>query len=161
MPDVPDLTSLTIMLILATAIIVPQIRLYDIKKRWIFRCAVICLAVVIYLIAVIPHLKTYPPTVDHTVYITNTGEKYHAGDCRHLRSSKIPITLGDAIQKGYGDCYHCATPAYRTEYITVTFRDLYPRESLKVVGLAALAISVYIGFHILLYWLSKRCKNRK
>ncbi len=30
---------------------------------------------------------------EHTVFITKTGSKYHADDCRYLSRSKIPIEL--------------------------------------------------------------------
>lgn len=42
-----------------------------------------------------------------TVYITNTGKKYHKGSCSYLSKSKIPITLNDAKTKGYGSCSKC------------------------------------------------------
>jgi len=34
-----------------------------------------------------------------TVYITRTGKKYHAEDCRYLRRSKIPISLKKARRR--------------------------------------------------------------
>ncbi len=42
-----------------------------------------------------------------TVYITNTGEKYHSSGCRYLRKSKIPISLQNAISRGYSPCSKC------------------------------------------------------
>lgn len=42
-----------------------------------------------------------------TVYITNTGSKYHNPGCRYLKKSKIPISLGDAIAQGYEPCKVC------------------------------------------------------
>lgn len=42
-----------------------------------------------------------------TVYITRTGEKYHEGWCSSLRRSKIPISLEDAIARGYEACKIC------------------------------------------------------
>lgn len=42
-----------------------------------------------------------------TVYITNTGEKYHSGGCRYLKKSKIPIDRSSAIAQGYGACSVC------------------------------------------------------
>ena len=161
MPDVPDLTSLTIMLILATAIIVPQIRLYDIKKRWILRCAVICLAIVIYLIAVIPHLRTYPPTANDTVYVTKTGEKYHTADCSHLRKSKIPIVMADAVAEGYDDCSHCDPPEYRTEEIHVTLSDLYAPLKLADVLIPIAAIAMLAGVYTIFYFIDKSIHRRK
>lgn len=45
-----------------------------------------------------------------TVYVTNTGEKYHRGTCRYLRQSKIAISLDDAIKFGYEPCKVCKPP---------------------------------------------------
>lgn len=42
-----------------------------------------------------------------TVYITNTGKKYHKESCRHLSQSKIEIDLKDAQSQGYGPCGTC------------------------------------------------------
>ena len=45
-----------------------------------------------------------------TVYITETGECYHRGDCRYLSHSKIPISLKDAKAQGYRPCSVCDPP---------------------------------------------------
>lgn len=42
-----------------------------------------------------------------TVYVTNSGTKYHKEGCRYLSKSKIEISLSDAIAKGYGACSVC------------------------------------------------------
>jgi len=42
-----------------------------------------------------------------TVYITNTGTKYHKESCGYLRKSKIPISKEDAKSKGYTACSRC------------------------------------------------------
>ena len=42
-----------------------------------------------------------------TVYITNTGEKYHRDGCRYLKKSQIAISRSDAIAQGYGACSVC------------------------------------------------------
>ena len=42
-----------------------------------------------------------------TVYITNSGKKYHRDGCRYLNKSKIPINRGDAIAQGYDPCSVC------------------------------------------------------
>lgn len=42
-----------------------------------------------------------------TVYITNTGEKYHRDGCQYLRQSKIAISLYDAKNQGYTACSRC------------------------------------------------------
>ncbi|MDR1421246.1 MAG: hypothetical protein LBI64_00065 [Coriobacteriales bacterium] len=45
-----------------------------------------------------------------TVYITDTGAKYHRDGCRHISQSKIPISLGDAVSQGYEPCKTCNPP---------------------------------------------------
>lgn len=42
-----------------------------------------------------------------TVYVTNTGKKYHKDGCRSLRKSKIPMSLKDAQAQGYTPCEIC------------------------------------------------------
>lgn len=44
---------------------------------------------------------------DTTVYITKTGAKYHASGCSSLKKSMIPISLKDAVSKGYEPCSKC------------------------------------------------------
>lgn len=42
-----------------------------------------------------------------TVYVTNSGKKYHRAGCQYLSSSKISISLDDAESKGYKPCSRC------------------------------------------------------
>lgn len=42
-----------------------------------------------------------------TVYITNTGSKYHSAGCRHLKKSKIEIGYDEARSQGYEPCGVC------------------------------------------------------
>lgn len=42
-----------------------------------------------------------------TVYITETGSKYHRDGCRYLAKSKIEISKSEAIAQGYGPCSAC------------------------------------------------------
>lgn len=46
-----------------------------------------------------------------TVYITNTGSKYHDGGCRYLRKSKIAVTLSYAVSHHYTPCSVCGAPS--------------------------------------------------
>ena len=46
-----------------------------------------------------------------TVYITKTGEKYHADGCSSLRKSKIAIDLSSAKAQGYEACKKCNPPS--------------------------------------------------
>lgn len=45
-----------------------------------------------------------------TVCITRTGKKYHECTCGYLWSSSTPITLKNAIARGYTACSVCAPP---------------------------------------------------
>ncbi len=47
---------------------------------------------------------------DMIVYITKTGSKYHRENCSSLRSSRIPISLSEAKQRGYEPCKICKPP---------------------------------------------------
>lgn len=46
-------------------------------------------------------------SVDYTVYITETGSKYHRWGCQYLRESCYYISLSDAIARGYTACSVC------------------------------------------------------
>jgi phage baseplate assembly protein gpV len=48
--------------------------------------------------------------IDTTVYITNSGGKYHSSGCQYLKKSKIPIGLSDAKDQGYSPCSKCGPP---------------------------------------------------
>jgi len=45
-----------------------------------------------------------------TVYITDTGERYHVASCRYLRYSKHPVSLRVAKNRGYTPCKVCQPP---------------------------------------------------
>lgn len=51
--------------------------------------------------------KAATTTKSRTVYITNTGSKYHSSGCRYLRKSKIAISLNNAKNSGYTACSRC------------------------------------------------------
>lgn len=42
-----------------------------------------------------------------TVYVTNTGAKYHATGCQYLSKSKIAVQIDSAIIKSYTACSVC------------------------------------------------------
>lgn len=44
---------------------------------------------------------------EETVYVTNTGNKYHRAGCRYLRQSQIPMSLSQAQASGYTACSVC------------------------------------------------------
>lgn len=58
----------------------------------------------------IANQPVYSPPVSHTVYITDTGTKYHRSGCQYLRKSKYAIDLGDAKRQGYEPCSKCNPP---------------------------------------------------
>jgi competence protein ComEC len=45
-----------------------------------------------------------------TVYVTNSGQKYHTTNCSSLSKSKIAITLEEAKKEGYTPCSKCNPP---------------------------------------------------
>lgn len=44
---------------------------------------------------------------DETVYITNSGNKYHKEGCKSLKKSKKAIKKSEAIKEGYEPCHIC------------------------------------------------------
>ena len=53
---------------------------------------------------------TPEPQTSVTVYITNTGEKYHRWGCQYLWNSSIAVTLNYALAAGYTPCSRCNPP---------------------------------------------------
>lgn len=53
-------------------------------------------------------LKTSDDAI--TVYITESGEKYHRAGCQYLSHSKISVTLNEAREQGYEPCSKCDPP---------------------------------------------------
>ncbi|MDP2233645.1 MAG: nuclease (SNase), partial [Actinomycetota bacterium] len=45
-----------------------------------------------------------------TVYITDTGAKYHSDGCQYLSKSKHAISLSAAKSSGYTPCSRCNPP---------------------------------------------------
>ena len=54
--------------------------------------------------------KNQENNTEVTVYITKTGKKYHLGNCRYLKKSKIKISLKEACERGYTPCKVCKPP---------------------------------------------------
>lgn len=60
-----------------------------------------------------PIVKQQTPQEDNqsiTVYITDSGKKYHKDGCRYLKKSKHAISLKDAKAQGYEPCKKCHPP---------------------------------------------------
>ena len=47
---------------------------------------------------------------DPTVYVTDSGKKYHTSGCRYLKKSKHAIKLSKAKSQGYTPCKVCKPP---------------------------------------------------
>ena len=77
------------------------------KKVKIFGVIVFSL---VFLVAFQPPIPVYAVSGDTVVYVTKTGEKYHADGCRYLRKSKIEKSLEDAVDDGYKPCSVCKAP---------------------------------------------------
>jgi hypothetical protein len=60
-----------------------------------------------------PVLEAQQDPAKITVYVTRTGEKYHRDGCSSLRRSRIPTSLKDAVERGYGACKLCRPPTVR------------------------------------------------
>jgi len=61
---------------------------------------------------------------DEIVYITNTGKMYHRETCSYLSSSKIAISLAEAV-KSYSPCSVCNPPVVETKDIRIENGELY------------------------------------
>ena len=55
-----------------------------------------------------PAVESEAETV--TVYVTETGEKYHRVGCATLRKSRQEMSLEDAKAEGYTPCSKCNPP---------------------------------------------------
>lgn len=54
--------------------------------------------------------RASPQQTQITVYVTDTGKKYHVDGCRYLRKSRIPMKLAEAKKAGYDPCSVCKPP---------------------------------------------------
>ncbi|MDR1307258.1 MAG: thermonuclease family protein [Treponema sp.] len=85
------------------------VRVYlSVLRRFLFLCPY---AVFLVLVSVTGFAQ--PADQDAVVYITGQGRRYHRADCGTLRSSRIEVTLGDAVRSGYGPCLICKPPQLR------------------------------------------------
>ena len=61
---------------------------------------------------------------EQTVYIFETGEKYHKTDCQYLSKSKISIEYEDALKEGYEPCEVCKPIGYEAPATTTSKREV-------------------------------------
>ncbi len=71
------------------------------------RLAIISAIAMVLTFSITPSSKVYALSGDATVYLTKTGECYHADGCRSLSRSKIATTLSNAVSRGYRPCSNC------------------------------------------------------
>ncbi|MCQ2580045.1 MAG: hypothetical protein MJ159_05070 [Treponemataceae bacterium] len=60
-------------------------------------------------LALIISAAIYAQNAAKTVYVTNSGTKYHTQNCSTLNKAKevIPIDEQEALEKGYTPCARC------------------------------------------------------
>jgi len=68
---------------------------------------VIAAAIILALFAISLFAQDSDEFEDIIVYITVRGTKYHRETCGSLSHSKIPITLEQALERGYEACRRC------------------------------------------------------
>lgn len=73
------------------------------KSKKLIYCTILIL--IVFLFISCEYLDDNP-----TVYITETGDKYHQEGCRYLSKSKIAISLEEAKAQGYTPCSVCKPP---------------------------------------------------
>ena len=88
---------------------------------------------------------------DTTVYITKTGECYHADGCASLRRSKIETTLQNAVDKGFRACSKChpasldASTSTSTTAATTTAKASVTTNSAETLSPEIEALKTYKG----------------
>jgi hypothetical protein len=50
-----------------------------------------------------------------TVYVTDTGKRYHRAECRYLRYSRREVSLKEAVDAGYTPCHVCKPPVLKQQ----------------------------------------------
>lgn len=143
-----DLTYPLFMIFAVALCIIPQIQTYIPKKNLIIRLSIAGLAVIISAIIILVYLQPIASNGNETVYVTDTGAKYHLLNCFYLHSLN-EVSLSDAVSSGYTACSKCDPPAYIPETYHRSFADLFDIKSLSFIGLFLLVIAA----QFLLYWL--------
>jgi cytochrome c553 len=53
------------------------------------------------------------------VLVTASGKKYHVEGCSSLSISKAPLSLAEAVAKGYTPCTRCEAPTLKPEAVVI------------------------------------------
>jgi len=93
-------------IIVSPHIVLFLIDVWDSKKKGLLIAAAIGVLLVFCSMQT-PESTRSIASASETVYITNTGHKYHRDGCRYLRYSQSSISESKAIERGYGACSVC------------------------------------------------------
>ncbi|WP_320122985.1 thermonuclease family protein [uncultured Sphaerochaeta sp.] len=66
--------------------------------------------ILILIILILVSFSIFAAVGSEIVILTKSGKKYHLETCQTLRTSRIPITLQGAVEKGYEPCKVCSPP---------------------------------------------------
>ncbi|MDR2375922.1 MAG: thermonuclease family protein [Treponema sp.] len=80
--------------------------------------------------------KAAETLADSTVYVTNTGKKYHREDCGSLSRSKIALSMADATGSGYEPCNVCKPPVLVVPAVSSQAAALY---QVNIAGLGSVS----------------------
>lgn len=113
---------------------------YSLKERFI---AIIIVVVVFAGIAVMIRNEgeTNLPNGDKSVYVTNTGSRYHYASCSYLHSSSIRISLKEADSRGYGSCSCCDPPEYISE---VEYNEWKSNRPIVLIAILSLLVTGFV-----------------
>jgi micrococcal nuclease len=98
----------------------------------------------LFLISLMGFLLAQAADGETTVYVTNSGKRYHREDCTSLQRSKIALNLADAVKSGYGPCSICKPPELSGAAAAEAVRDggeLYRVNLVSLANSAATDIS--------------------
>ncbi len=91
----------------------------------VFRLTVVAYCVIFLIFASLPAAETSK----QTVYVTQTGKKYHRDGCRYLGKSRIPKDLKAALAEGYTACSRCGPPKGNSDESATPSGDTSKTES--------------------------------
>ncbi len=79
----------------------------------------------IFFSSVLAGQSTVPVEKSETVYVTETGQRYHKGHCQYLKTSKIETNEKQAKADGYTPCKVCFRSAASSSSQSKTKTDNY------------------------------------
>lgn len=67
----------------------------------------VLMLLVVFMVLVPVYVGSKQSTNVQTVFITKSGDKYHRDSCKFVAKTRIPITLEQALGRGYQACKVC------------------------------------------------------